>query len=99
MTREQAEAAVAAGWRPHPLLTKESLAVQWRYPQLRMRVWADPAGMHLLASLEQMGDDGRLNYRQIARALWQPKEVTERAVVEWGRRALVAWLEANADVP
>jgi hypothetical protein len=63
-----------------------------------MRVWADPAGMHLLASLERMADDGTLSYKQIARALWQPKEVTERAVVDWGRRALVAWLEANADV-
>ena len=97
MTSAQHEAALRAGWRPHPRLTKESLAVQWRYPQLRMRVWADPAGMHLLASLEHMGDDGRLVYKQIARAVWQPKEVTERAVVDWGRRALVAWLEANAD--
>jgi hypothetical protein len=54
--------------------------------------------MHLLASLERMDDSGRLAYKQIARAVWQPSEVTERAVVDWGRRALVAWLEANADV-
>jgi hypothetical protein len=62
-----------------------------------MRVWADPVGMHLLASVEQVGDDGRLEYKQIARAVWQPSEVTERAVVDWGRRALVAWLEASAE--
>lgn len=97
MTSKQTEAALRAGWRPHPGLTKEALAVQWRYPQLRMRVWADPVGMHLLASVEQVGDDGRLKYKQIARAVWQPSEVTERAVVDWGRRALVAWLEASAE--
>lgn len=97
MTKEQQEAAIAAGWRPHPMMLKEALAVQWQYPQLRLRVWADPQGFHLLASLEQVGDDGRLKYKQIARAMWQPTAVTERAVVDWGRRALVAWLEANAE--
>ena len=94
---QREEAARAAGWRPHPNHTAQAYAFQWAHPQLHMRIWALPDGMHLLAVVEWMGEDGRLVHHQISRAVWRPAEVTERAVVDWGARALSAWLAARAD--
>jgi hypothetical protein len=35
----------------------------------------------------------------LAQATWAPSEVTEARVVDWGRRALAAWLDEQlADV-
>jgi hypothetical protein len=92
MAESREEAALKAGWRPHPLLTDRAIAFQWRYPQLHLRVWAQLDGMHVLAYVEYMGEDARLVVHDVARAVWHPKEVTEELVVEWGQRALSRWL-------
>lgn len=87
------EAALAAGWRPAREFSKENIAAQWAWPQLRLRVWADLRGYHLLASIEQVDDRGRLRSVEVGRAHWAPTPpVSESRVVEWGYRALGAWL-------
>jgi hypothetical protein len=73
----------------------EARAIAWMYPQLNLRVWANLDGVHLHAFTEWCGHDGRLVHHEIARAVWQPGEVTERRVVDWGRRALAWWLEST----
>ena len=85
-------AAVAAGWSPHPYFTEEAQALTWRYPDLHLRVWALPDGVHCLAYIQRRTDDGRVAVTEVARAHWMPTSVTELSVVEWGQRALAAWL-------
>lgn len=97
MTRAHGPNNPPEGWRAHPLLTREAIAYQWKHWQLHLRVWAMPDGMHVLSYIERMGDAGRLEHRTIARAVWRPSGVTERDVVEWGQRALAAWLAAGED--
>lgn len=64
-------------------------------PSLHLLVWADIHGMNLKATLYiGRGVHGRKR-TDIAFATWTPKEVTERAVVEWGQRALSKWLSEN----
>lgn len=63
------------------------------YPELSLRVYAAPDGMHLSAFLWLPGPHVGRPYLPLREAVWQPSEVTEVAVVDWGRRALASWLE------
>jgi hypothetical protein len=62
------------------------------YPELRMRVWAQPDGVHLLALVYLPGEKYSRKVLTLQNAVWQPSDVTELAVVDWGRRALSHWL-------
>jgi hypothetical protein len=64
-----------------------------RYPELSLRVWATSEGMKVSALLYGPGPRYARPLIQIADAIWRPAEVTEEAVVDWGRRALGKWLE------
>jgi hypothetical protein len=69
------------------------------YPELQMRVWASPKGMQLAAVLWLPGPKFGRASKVLAQATWAPSEVTEARVVDWGRRALAAWLDEQlADV-
>ena len=93
-SRNQYEAAaVAAGWSAHPNLTDEALELTRRYPDLHLRVWAQPDGVHCLAYIQRCDAQGKLSRSEVARAVWRPSAVTEVSVVDWGRRALAKWLE------
>jgi hypothetical protein len=63
------------------------------YPELQMRVWAAPQGMRLAAVLWLPGPKFGRASKVLAQATWAPKDVTEAKVVDWGRRALTAWLD------
>jgi len=94
---DRTAAALAAGWRPHPRYSRENQAVRWQYPELSLRVWAELDGVHLYATLQQLDDRGVVHVESIASATWQPSDVTEAQVVDWGRRALDAWLVGRSD--
>ena len=64
-----------------------------QYPELSLRVWASPEGVRLLALLYMPGERYTRPLIVLQAALWQPSEVTEVSVVDWGRRALAGWLE------
>ncbi len=87
--------ALAAGWRPHPRFSAENRAVRWRFPQLTLRIWAELDGMHVYAVVETCNEAGRIHVEQIASATWQPSDVSEARVVDWGRRALANYLEGG----
>lgn len=70
----------------------DNLRVRWMYPQLTLRVWAECDGVHLMAYVQTQNAARKLVHEEIARACWQPAGVTERDVVDWGRRALQRWL-------
>lgn len=89
---ERDRAAIAAGWRPHPELTKAADASRWAKPQLTLRVWAVHDLIKTAAYVEWVGDDGKLVVHSVADATWRPTVVTEALVVEWGYRALGKWL-------
>jgi hypothetical protein len=63
------------------------------YPELQMRVWASPQGMRLAAVLWLPGPKFGRSSKVLAQATWAPADVTEAKVVDWGRRALAAWLD------
>jgi hypothetical protein len=65
------------------------------HPSLHLVVYCTFEGVHLRARVDHLDEKGRLQTREIAKATWQPKEVSEGLVVQWGERALRAWLEAN----
>lgn len=92
MSTKADAAAVAAGWRAHPNFTREALELTQRYPDLHLRVWALPDGIHCLAYVQRVDEGGRLAVTEVARAVWMPRAVTELSVVEWGAKALQAWL-------
>jgi hypothetical protein len=49
--------------------------------------------MRLSAFLWLPGPHFGRQYLLLRQAVWKPSEVTELAVVDWGRRALASWLE------
>ena len=92
-------AALAAGWKPHPRFSKEAREFTDHHPQMSLRVWCDLEGVCLLAQVYQLDEKGRLRSETIAQATWRPREVTEVAVVDWGQRALAAWLSRQLMEP
>lgn len=66
--------------------------IECRFPELWLRVWATPRGIRLMAILYLSGPRYGRKVETIADATWQPSQVTEVAVVDWGQRALAAWL-------
>lgn len=83
---------VPSNWRPDPRNTPAGKAKRWAFPQLTLRIWAEVDGMNLLAYVQTVDNAGKLHTEEIGRAVWQPHSVTERMVVDWGRRCLEAWL-------
>lgn len=74
-------------------LWEEADRIMCAYPELQLRVCARPDGMHLRAVLWLPGQKVGRPYIVLQKAVWQPREVTEVSVVDWGRRALAKWLE------
>jgi len=70
----------------------EADGVACAYPELRMRVYAAAEGVHLCALLYLPGPKVGRPLLVLRDAVWQPSEVTEVSVVDWGRRALASWL-------
>lgn len=85
---------------PSPDAARSALREAWAeadriadsYPELRMRVYAAADGVHLVALLYGPGDHVGRPFTVLQHAVWQPREVTDIAVVDWGRRALADWL-------
>jgi len=76
-------------------LFQEREAVACLYPELRLRVVAEPLGVRLVAVMYLPGPSVGRPVIVLRDALWQPSEVTGAslvAVVDWGRRALASWL-------
>lgn len=78
-------------------LFQERERVACMYPELRLRVVAEPHGVRLVAVIYQAGPSIGRPLIVLQDALWQPSEVTEVAVVDWGRRALARWLEEQLE--
>ena len=85
---------------PSPDAARSALREAWAeadriadsFPELRMRVYAARDGVHLVALLYGPGDHVGRPFTVLQHAVWQPREVTDIAVVDWGRRALAHWL-------
>lgn len=89
MSTASADAARSALYRNY----MEADRVACAYPELRLRVVAEASGVHLVAVLYLPGPKLGRRLIVLRDALWQPHEVTEVSVVDWGRRALASWLE------
>jgi len=89
--------APRSGWEAYKTARSQLLPM---YPELTLHLFATRHGMRILAQLYHAGPMGLRLIETIADAVWQPSAVTERKVVEWGERALRAWLEQRlADLP
>ena len=66
--------------------------VECTFPELHMRISATPVGMRLVVSLYKPGTRFQRRVEVISEAVWTPRTVSERDVIDWGRRALAKWL-------
>lgn len=73
--------------------TEYRQGVLFPYPSLELRVYATAQGVRVSAVVWPAGRMGERHPITVAEATWQPSEVTELSVVDWGRRALARWLE------
>ena len=80
-------------WIPPRDLSAEGKTFRAHHPALLLHLWCNFSGVHVLAHVDWLDEKDRLVRKEIARATWQPPEVSERLVVEWAERALRAWLE------
>jgi hypothetical protein len=62
-------------------------------PSLHLLVWATRDGMRLSLVMYHSLPGARRSCTVLRDATWRPKEVSEVALVDWGRRALADWLE------
>lgn len=93
MSESRRLAPVIGGVQAYELMQPSSREVTERYPDLHLRVWAAHDGVHILSYIQRRDAAGALQVTEVARARFMPREVTELGVVDWGRRALAAWLE------
>ena len=91
--------AVAAGWTPQRDLSPEGRQFRATHPSLYLHVWCNFSGVQVEAHVDWLDGQGRLQRTEIARASWRPSQVSERLVVEWGSRALSAWLARDLEPP
>lgn len=82
-----------AHWKPSRNLSPEGKAFTATHPALYLHVYCNFDGVHCIAYVDHLNAKGRLVRVEVAKAHWRPAVVTERLTVEWGMRALRAWLE------
>jgi hypothetical protein len=83
-------------WKGAPEFSKEGKAITAAFPDFSLRIWCNVRGVQVVAHVDRTDAKGRLHRTVVARHEFHPPEVTERLVVEWGRRVCAAWLEQNA---
>jgi hypothetical protein len=96
VTQRSRNKAYVKGLPGAPELSEESRRLTGAFPDLHLRVWANIRGVNIHAYIDCSDGRGILRRTEVARALFQPSEVTEEKVVDWGRRALSHWLESRA---
>jgi len=84
-----------ANWRGNRDLSPEGKAFTATHPSLYLHVWCNFSGVNVVAYVDHLSAHGRLIRVEVAKATWRPPEVSESLVVEWGERALRAWLEGQ----
>jgi len=62
-------------------------------PSLHLLIWAAPQSMRLSLVLYHSLPGQRRSCTVLRQAEWRPQRVSEKDLVEWGRRALADWLE------
>lgn len=68
-----------------------------RYPELTLRVWARPDGVHISAAVSEPGEHFPRRWTVVAQVVFQPREVTEEKVIQWGMGALSTYLQRRAE--
>jgi hypothetical protein len=86
-----------AHWKGNRDLSEEGKRVTATHPSLYMHVWCNFSGVNVIAYVDHLNAKGQLLRTEVAKATWRPPEVSERLVVEWGERALRAWLEGPSE--
>ena len=87
-----AEAADAARRALREAREEQARAVA-AVPSLHLLIWAAPQSMRLSLVVYHSRPGQRRSCTVLRSAEWRPKEVSEAAMVEWGRKALADWLE------
>lgn len=88
-----------AGWKPPASLSAEGKRFTATHPALYMHIYCNFSGVQVVAHVDHLDPSGKLQRVEIANTSFRPPEVSERLVVEWGERALRAWLERSLVPP
>lgn len=75
----------------------EVQAAMHRYPELTLRVWARVDGVHINACVAEAGQSFPRHWTVVASVVFQPREVTEEKVIQWGIGALSTYLQRRAE--
>lgn len=66
-------------------------------PSLHLLIWPTPSAVRLSLVVYYSRPGMRRTCKVLRQAEWNPKEVTERALIDWGQRALASYLQDLAD--
>lgn len=66
-------------------------------PSLHLLIWPTPSAVRLSLVIYYSRPGMRRTCKVLRQAEWNPQEVTERALIDWGQRALAAYLGDLAD--
>ena len=92
MSAEQPVSGPAAARRAlHETRVKQAAQIAGT-PALHLLVWRSAQSMRLSLVIYHSRPGGRRSCTILREAEWRPKEITERALVEWGQRAMADWL-------
>lgn len=81
-----------AGFTPPRDLSPEGRTFTATHPHLCLHVYCNFSGVQVIGTVDWLNEHQKLQRIEVARATFRPPEVSERLVVEWGARALAAWL-------
>ncbi len=66
-------------------------------PSLHLLIWPTPSAVRLSLVIYYSRPGQRRTCKVLRQAEWNPKEVTERTLIDWGQRALASYLQDLAD--
>lgn len=62
-------------------------------PSLHLLIWPTPTAVRLSLVVYYSRPGMRRTCKVLRQAEWNPKQVTERTLIDWGQRALASYLE------
>lgn len=64
-------------------------------PSLHLLIWPTPSAVRLSLVIYYSTPGQRRTCKVLRQAEWNPSEVTEQALIQWGIRAMRNWLEES----
>ena len=97
MAEPKAGSAAAAARRALYEAQKKAGDEHMGLPSLHLLIWPTRDAVRLSLVIYYSRPGMRRTCKVLRSAEWNPKEVTERTLIDWGQRAMAAYLQDLAD--